>query len=78
MGLTERLGGAAVPLAATVLAFLIGGLVVVVTGGNPLTAYQAIFEGTGFNYVFPWLDDSDRARAARNLQQTLILATPLC
>ena len=77
VGLTERLGGAAVPLAATALAFLIGGLVVVITGGNPLTAYRAIFEGTGLNYVFPWLDDSDRARAARNLQQTLILATPL-
>jgi len=76
-GLTERLGGAAVPLAATALAFVIGGLVVVITGGNPLTAYRAIFEGTGFNYVFPWLSDGDRARAARNLQQTLVLATPL-
>jgi len=76
-GITERLGGAAVPVAATLLAFLIGGLVVTVTGGNPLTAYRAIFEGTGFNYVFPWLDDVDRARAARNLQQTLVLATPL-
>jgi ABC-type uncharacterized transport system permease subunit len=77
VGITERLGGAAVPVAATALAFLIGGLVVVITGGNPLTAYRAIFEGTGLNYVFPWLDDSDRARAARNLQQTLVLATPL-
>ncbi|MGH3078047.1 MAG: ABC transporter permease [Gaiellaceae bacterium] len=76
-GVTERLGGAAVPLAATALAFLIGGLVVVLQGGNPLTAYRAIFEGTGFNYAFPWLDDGDRARAARNLQQTLVLATPL-
>jgi len=76
-GLTERLGGASVPVAATALAFLIGGLVVAITGGNPLTAYRAIFEGTGFNYVFPWLDDSDRSRAARNLQQTMILATPL-
>ncbi len=75
--LTERLGGAAVPIAATVLAFLIGGLVVVIQGGNPLSAYRAIFEGTGLNYVFPWLDDGDRSRAARNLQQTLILATPL-
>ncbi|HUG64363.1 MAG TPA: ABC transporter permease [Gaiellaceae bacterium] len=76
-GITERLGGAAVPVAATLLAFLIGGLVVVITGGNPLTAYRAIFEGTGFNYVFPWLSDGDRSRAARNLQQTLVLATPL-
>jgi simple sugar transport system permease protein len=76
-GITERLGGAAVPLAATALAFVIGGLVVLVQGGNPLSAYRAIFEGTGFNYVFPWLDAGDRSRAARNLQQTLILATPL-
>jgi general nucleoside transport system permease protein len=76
-GLTERLGGAAVPVAATALAFVIGGLVVLVQGGNPLAAYQAIFEGTGLNYVFPWLDEGDRSRAARNLQQTLILATPL-
>ena len=76
-GLTERLGGAAVPVAATALAFLIGGLVVVITGGNPLTAYKAIFEGTGLNWFFPWLSDGDRARAARNVQQTLILATPL-
>jgi general nucleoside transport system permease protein len=76
-GITERLGGAAVPVAATLLAFLIGGLVVVITGGNPLSAYRAIFEGTGLNYVFPWLDEGDRARAARNLQQTLVLATPL-
>ncbi|MFO7571767.1 MAG: ABC transporter permease [Gaiellaceae bacterium] len=76
-GISERLSGAAVPLAATLLAFLIGGLVVVITGGNPLTAYRAIFEGTGLNYVFPWLDDRERSRAARNLQQTLVLATPL-
>ena len=76
-GISERLGGAAVPIAATALAFAIGGLVVVITGGNPLTAYRAIFEGTGLNYIFPWLDEGDRARAARNLQQTLVLATPL-
>ena len=76
-GVSERLGGAAVPLAATLLAFVIGGLVVLLTGGNPLSAYRAIFEGTGLNYVFPWLDDSERSRAARNLQQTLVLATPL-
>lgn len=77
VGLSERLGGVAVPVAATLIAFLIGGLVVVITGENPFTAYKAIFEGTGFNYVFPWLDDVERARAARNLQQTLLVATPL-
>ncbi len=35
-GLYERAGGVLVPLAATVLAFLIGGLVVLITGHNPV------------------------------------------
>ena len=35
----------------TVLAFLIGGLVVLITTGkNPLNTYKAIFEGAGFNW----------------------------
>jgi general nucleoside transport system permease protein len=76
-GVSERLGGIAVPIAATLLAFAIGGLVVVITGGNPFSAYKAIFEGTGLNYVFPWLSEGERARSARNLQQMLLVATPL-
>jgi general nucleoside transport system permease protein len=73
----ERAGGFLVPVAATVVAFLIGGLVVLITGHNPLSAYKAIFEGTGLNYVFPWLSDEERRAAARDLQQTLLVATPL-
>ena len=73
----ERAGGFVVPLAATVVAFLIGGLVVLITGHNPISAYKAIFEGTGLNYVFPWLSDAERSAAARDLQQTLLTATPL-
>jgi len=75
-GFYERAGGVVVPLAATVLAFLIGGLVVLITGHNPLTAYRAIFDGAGFNWVFPWVQGDDRAAAARNLQQTLRFAGP--
>ena len=73
----SRAGGVLVPLAATLLAFLIGGLVVLVTGKNPLSAYQAIFEGTGLNWFFPWLTELERNAAARDLQQTLIVMTPL-
>ena len=73
----ERAGGFAVPLAATLLAFAVGGLIVAFTGENPLTAYKAIFEGTGFNYVFPWVEGEQRDAAARDLQQTLLVATPL-
>jgi simple sugar transport system permease protein len=74
---SSRVGGILVPLAATTLAFLIGGLVVAVTGHNPLTAYKAIFEGTGLNWFFPWVAGETREEAANDLQQTLILMTPL-
>jgi general nucleoside transport system permease protein len=74
---STRAGGILVPIAATVLAFLIGGLVVAVTGHNPLTAYKAIFQGTGLNWFFPWVAGEAREDAANDLQQTLILMTPL-
>jgi general nucleoside transport system permease protein len=73
----ERAGGFVVPLAATLVAFVIGGLVVAVTGHNPLSAYKAIFDGTGLNWFFPWVQGEERTRAATDLQQTLILMTPL-
>ena len=49
----RRPAGSLVPLLTTVLAFLIGGLVVLATTGkNPLNTYKAIFEGAGFNWFF--------------------------
>ena len=74
---STRIGGVLVPLAATALAFLIGGLVVLLTGHNPVSAYKAIFEGTGLNWFFPWVSGDARDAAANDLQQTLILMTPL-
>ena len=53
LALAQKAGGLVVPLLTTILAFLIGGLVVLVTTGkNPLTTYKAIFEGAGFNWFF--------------------------
>ncbi|MCP9484843.1 MAG: ABC transporter permease [Gaiellaceae bacterium MAG52_C11] len=47
----HKAGGIAVPLLTTLLAFFIGGLVVLATTGkNPLTTYKAIFEGSGLNW----------------------------
>jgi simple sugar transport system permease protein len=80
------------PLGTTVLAFFMGGLVVLATGHNPLRVYRAIFDGTGLNWffhfgsysirvpfsthkVFFWWDTS--SIAAQNLQQTLLLMTPI-
>jgi general nucleoside transport system permease protein len=74
---SSRIGGILVPLAATVLAFLIGGLVVAITGHNPITAYKAIFEGTGLTWFFPWVAGEARDDAANDLQQTLVLMAPL-
>jgi general nucleoside transport system permease protein len=70
-------GGVFVPILTALLAFLIGGLVILVTGHNPISTYKAIFNGTGLNWLFPWTSSDDRTTAALNLQQTLIVTTPL-
>ena len=72
-----RGGGIITPLLTAVIAFLVGGLVVAITGSNPFTTYKAIFDGAGLNWIFPWISSEDRTTAGLNLQQTLILTTPL-
>jgi general nucleoside transport system permease protein len=72
-----RGGGIVVPLLTAVLAFFIAGLVMLLTGHDPFGTYRAIFEGTGLQWLFPWVTGEDRATAALNLQQTLIITTPL-
>jgi ABC-type uncharacterized transport system permease subunit len=71
-----RGGGVVVPVLTALLAFVLGGLVVLITGNDPIATYKAIFEGTGLQWLFPWPIE-DRALAAVNLQQTLIVTTPL-
>jgi general nucleoside transport system permease protein len=72
-----RGGGIITPLITVIFAFIVGGLVVLATGGNPLETYKAIFDGTGLNWLFPWTRGDDRIIAGLNLQQTLIITTPL-
>ena len=75
LALAQRAGGLVAPLLTVLIAFVMGGLVVLITTGkNPLKTYQAIFEGAGLNWFFqiPWDFDSI---AAFNLQQTLIQTT---
>jgi general nucleoside transport system permease protein len=72
-----RGGGIVVPLLTAVLAFLTAGLVMLFTGHDPFSTYRAIFEGSGLQWLFPWVTGEDRATAALNLQQTLIITTPL-
>jgi general nucleoside transport system permease protein len=74
----ERAGGLLVPIAAALLAFVIGGIVVLITEKSvtaPFEAYKAIFEGTGITWFIPGVGDT--AEEQRDLQQTLLITTPL-
>jgi general nucleoside transport system permease protein len=59
-----------------VIAFLLGGLVVLATGHNPLLAYRDIFNGAGLNWVFH-PSTSVVHTDAYNLSQTLLQTTTL-
>jgi simple sugar transport system permease protein len=49
--LAQKAEGIVVPILTVVLAFLVGGLVVLITTGkNPINTYKAIFEGAGLNW----------------------------
>ena len=66
--------GLVVSIITVFIAFLMGGLVVLVTGHNPISTYHAIFNGTGLTWLVPGLSN---ASDASNLQQTLLVTTPL-
>jgi general nucleoside transport system permease protein len=72
-----RGGGVLVPIITAFFAFFVGGVFIAATGANPFDTYKAIFEGSGLNWLFPWVTGDDRTLAALNFQQTLILTTPL-
>jgi general nucleoside transport system permease protein len=76
ISLSQRVGGVAVPVATIVFAFLIGGLVVLATGHNPLDTYRDIFNGAGLNWIFH-PTTSTQGAAAYNLSQTLLQTTTL-
>jgi ABC-type uncharacterized transport system permease subunit len=74
----DRAGGILIPGAAAFLAFVIGGIVVLITEKSlaaPFQAYKAIFQGTGLTWFIPFVGDT--AQEARDLQQTLLITTPL-
>jgi simple sugar transport system permease protein len=48
----QRAGGIVPPILTAMVAFFVGGLVVLATGHNPLTTYREIFAGTGLNWFF--------------------------
>jgi ABC-type uncharacterized transport system permease subunit len=75
----QRAEGILAPVLTVLLAFVISGLVVLLTTGSisdTLETYRAIFDGAGLNWFFPWVTCTD-CNAALNLQQTLLVWTPL-
>ncbi len=76
LSLRHRAGGISVPVLTALVAFLIGGIVVLATGHNPLLAYRDIFRGAGLNWVFH-PTTSTVGTASYNLSQTLLQTTTL-
>jgi general nucleoside transport system permease protein len=76
IALKQRAGGIVVPLLTAVIAFLLGGFVVLATGHNPLLAYRDIFNGAGLNWIFHPTTDVVNT-SAYNLTQTLLQTTTL-
>ena len=72
-----RAGGIVTPVVTALIAFFIGGLVIALTGASPFSTYRAIYEGSGLNWPFLLLTGQDATVAGLNLEQTLILTTPL-
>ena len=91
MGFLGKSGGVIGPIITAVFAFLMAGIAVAVIGKNPIKVYKAIFDGTGLNlffhsvvlgrlpfsteHVWFWWDTA--SPAAANLQQTLLITTPI-
>jgi general nucleoside transport system permease protein len=86
------LSGAIAPIITTIIAFVMGGLVVLLTGKNPITVYRKVFDGTGlgwfvhvgnhsarvpFSTQHMWFPWDTASIAAGNLQQTLLLTAPI-
>jgi ABC-type uncharacterized transport system permease subunit len=84
--------GIIAPLLTVLLAFVMGGLVVALSGKNPLKVYNAVFNGTGLNWFFHvgnhsaripfqtthmWFPWDTASVAAQNLQQTLLTTAPI-
>ena len=76
ISLKQRAGGIVVPVLTALIAFILGGLVVLATGHNPISAYNDIFDGAGLNWIFHPTTDVVNP-AAYNLSQTLLQTTTL-
>src|ERR1700687_5483008 len=69
--LRRVVGGLAMPLGSVVFAFVVGGLIVAVTGGNPFSAYAGLICG-GFG-----IGCTQGENPALQISNTIVFLTPL-
>ncbi len=75
--LWQHAGGIAVPVITALVAFFIGGLLVLATRHNPLQAYWDIVKGAGLNWLAHPTNTDVANTAAYNFSQTLLQTTSL-
>jgi simple sugar transport system permease protein len=88
----QHAGGVVAPFMTALLAFLVGGLVVLATGSNPIEVYKGIWNGAGLEWFYRvgshevglpfsdatvWFPWDTASPAAENVQQTLLLTSTL-
>jgi general nucleoside transport system permease protein len=81
VSLRQRLHRLLFPIATVVIAFVLGGLVVILVGANPFTVYKQLAVGAGLDWPFQYLPGHpvhvDPVVSEINLTHTLAYATPL-
>jgi simple sugar transport system permease protein len=77
LAIWQQAGGILVPILTVVLAFLIGGLVVLATGHDPIQAYWDIIKGAGLNWFAHPTNTDVSQTAPYNFSQTLLQTTTL-
>ena len=74
--LMQRAGGLIVPVITALMAFVIGGIILALSGYNPFTTYWEIAQGAGLNW-FGHLTTDTANTSAYNFAQTLNYTTTL-
>src|SRR5205809_6862163 len=74
---SQRAGGIVTPVITALVAFLLGGLVLLATGHNPFVAYWDIVKGAGLNWLAHPTNTDVANTAAYNFSQTLLQTTTL-
>ena len=69
-GIVPRFTGLAVPLGSVLFAFVAGGLIVLISGANPIDAYQGLLCGVG-------LLCAGGENPALEISNTIVFVTPL-